>query len=424
LSSRSKARAGGGEVEVVVETLGDEGDGLARHRGARVVVPGALPGERHRVRLAGARGGTVRATSLERAGGGGERAPPACPYFGRCGGCATQHVPPDAEAAWRVERVRRALARRGVEADVMLGHRSPLGARRRLRLVVAAGGAGLRLGYRERRSHRVVDVAVCPIARPELVAAFAPLRRLLAELAAPPAEIALTTFAEGLEVVLRGDGPPGLADRERLAAWAEAHEVARLAVADTAGGPVEPVAVRRPPVLSWPALVVAPPPAAFLQATAEAEAFLQRTVAAGLAGAERVLDLFAGVGTLSAAAHAVGARVDAVERDPAAAAALAAAEPAPAVTVRDLDRRPPTAAELAGVDAVILDPPRRGAAPVAEALAASRVPRVLHVACSPVSFARDAQTLVAGGYRLDRVDVVDQFRFSPAVELVAVFTRA
>jgi len=422
LSSRSKGARRGGEAEIVVEALGDEGDGLARHGGARVVVPGALPGERHRVRLEGAGGGTMRATSLERQAGGARAAPP-CPHFGRCGGCATQHVPAELEAAWRVERVRRALARRGLEAEVALGHRSPLGARRRLRLVVAAGRAGVRLGYRERRSHRVVDVAACPIARAELVAAFAPLRRLVAELEARPAEIALTAFAQGLEVVLLGGEPPGLADRERLAAWADAHDIARLAIADTAAGAVEPLAVRRRPLLVWPALVVAPPPLAFLQATAEAEAFLQTAVAAALADAPRVLDLFAGVGTLSAAARGAGARLEVVERDPAAAAALAGADPALPVATRDLDRRPPTAAELAGVDAVILDPPRRGAAPVAEALAASEVPRVVHVACAPVTFARDAATLVAGGYRLERVDVVDQFRFSPAVELVAGFTR-
>ncbi len=422
MSSRSKGARRGGEAEIVVEALGDEGDGLARHGGARVVVPGALPGERHRVRLEGAHRGTVRATSLERRAGG-ERATPPCRHFERCGGCATQHVPAEVEAAWRVERVRRALARRGLDVEVALGHRSPLGARRRLRLVVAEGGGGVRLGYRERRSHRVVDVAACPIARPELVRAFAPLQRLVAELEARPAEIALTAFAQGLEVVLSGGAPPGLADRERLAAWAEAHDIARLAIADGGAGPVEPLAVRRRPVLSWPALAVAPPPSAFLQATAEAEAFLQSAVAAALAGAPRVLDLFAGVGTLSAAARAAGARLDAVERDPAAATALAGADPALAVATRDLERRPPTAAELAAVDAVILDPPRRGAAPVAEALAASRVARVVHVSCSPVSFARDAATLVAGGYRLARVDVVDQFRFSPAVELVAVFSR-
>jgi 23S rRNA (uracil1939-C5)-methyltransferase len=421
LSSRNRPRRRAGEVELTVEALGDQGDGLARHGGARVVVPGGLPGERHRVRLDGGRGGTVQATSLEVLASV-ERAAPPCPHAEHCGGCATQHVPAALETRWRVERVRRALHRRGLDPEVTLAHRSPLHARRRLRLVVA-GGRSVRLGYRARRSHRLVDVAACPIARPELVATFDPLRRLLAALDARPAEVALTAFAEGPEVVLLGGAPPGLADRERLAAWAEDTDVARLARADDAAAPVEPLAVRRPPRLAWPGLAVAPPPLAFLQATAEAEAFLRASVARAVAGAGRVLDLYAGVGTFAAAARAAGARVEAIEQDRAAAAALAAADPPVAVQVRDLERRPPAAGELAGVDAVILDPPRRGAEPVVHALAASGVPRVVHVACAPVTFARDAARLVEAGYRLDRVDVVDQFRFSPAVELVAVFER-
>jgi 23S rRNA (uracil1939-C5)-methyltransferase len=393
-----------------------------------VVVPGGLPGERHRVRLESGRGGTVQATSLEILEPV-ERGPPPCPHAERCGGCATQHVPAALEANWRVERVRRALRRRGLDPAVTLAHRSPLGARRRLRLVVAGGGRGVRLGYRERRSHRVVDVAVCPIARGELVAAFEPLRRLLAELDARPDEVALTAFPQGLEVVLIGGAPPGIGDRERLAAWAERGDVARLARADDAAAPVEPLAVRRPPQLDWPGLTVAPPPLAFLQATVEAETFLQARVTAGVAGAARVLDLFAGVGTLTAAARAAGARVEAIEQDrdaaaALAAAALAAAAPPVPVEARDLERRPPTPAEFARFDAVVLDPPRRGAEPVARALAVGAVPRVVHVACSPVTFARDAAILVDGGYRLERVDVVDQFRFSPALEVVAVFDRS
>jgi 23S rRNA (uracil1939-C5)-methyltransferase len=406
----------------VIEALGDQGDGLARLDGARVVVPGALPGERHRVRLGPARGGTRRADSVEILAAV-DRATPICPHADRCGGCATQHVPAAVETAWRVARVRRALARRDLAPEIVLAHRSPPASRRRLRLVVARAGGRVRLGYRERARRRVVDVAVCPIARPELVAAFAPLRRLLAELDAVPEEIALTSYAEGLEVVAIGGAAPGLADRERLAAWAAAQDVARLALAPAPAAPSEPLAVRRPPVLAWAGLRVAPPPLAFLQATAEAEAFLQARVAEAVAGARRVLDLFAGVGTLTAAAHAAGARVDAVEQDAAAAAALAGAEPTPAVETRDLERRPPTPEELAAYDAVVLDPPRRGAEPVARALAASRVPRVVHVACAPVTFAREAAILTAGGYRLERVALVDQFRFSPALELVAVFTR-
>jgi len=128
-----------------------------------------------------------------------------------------------------------------------------------------------------------------------------------------------------------------------------------------------------------------------------------------------------------AVAHAVAGRVgdggpvgldDQLHLSPAAAAV-----PAVAATARDLERRPPTADELAHVDAVILDPPRRGAEAVAVALAASDVGRVVHVSCAPVTFAREAATLVAAGFRLDRVGVVDQFRFSPAVELVGVFAR-
>jgi 23S rRNA (uracil1939-C5)-methyltransferase len=424
LSSRTERRRRGGEGEVTIDALGDQGDGLARSGGERIVVPGALPGERHRVRLERGRGDTVQATSLEILAAG-ERATPPCPHFARCGGCATQHAPADLEAAWRVGRVRRALARRGLAPEVTLAHASPLGARRRLRLVVAGGGRDVRLGYRERRSHRLVDVVRCPIARPELVAAFEPLRGLVAELDAPPAEVALTAFPQGLEVVLLGGQAPRLADRERLAAWAETRDVARLAHADDPAAPVEPLAVRRVPRLDWPGLAVAPPPLAFLQATAEAEAFLQARVGRAVAGARRVLDLFAGVGTLTAAARAGGADVSAVERDAGAAAALAAAAAAPSVPVevRDLERRPPTAEELARFDAVVLDPPRRGAEPTARALAASRVARVVHVSCSPVTFARDATILVRGGYRLDRVELVDQFRFSPALELLAVFDR-
>lgn len=423
MSSRSKGRRGDGRlVEVEIEALGDRGDGLARHDRERLSVPGALPGERHRVRLGERRGDVRRAASvacLEAVA----RATPVCPHAERCGGCATQHVPAAQEAAWRLERVRRALARRGLEAEVVLAHRSPLASRRRLRLVVERHRGRVRLGYRERASRRVVDVEVCPIARPELVAAFASLRRLVDGLEAVPAEIAVTAFPQGLDVVLLGAAAPGLADRERLAAWAETADVARLALAADKEGPIEPVVERRAPRLAWSGLAVSPPPLTFLQATAEAEAFLQDAVAGAVGGAGRVLDLFAGVGTLAAAARRAGARVTAVEQDAAAAAALAAGDPPIPVEVRDLERRPPTTAECGRYDAVVLDPPRRGAEPVARALAASRAPRVVHVSCAPVTFARDAAILTGGGYRLDRVDVVDQFRFSPAVELVATFSR-
>jgi 23S rRNA (uracil1939-C5)-methyltransferase len=169
------------------------------------------------------------------------------------------------------------------------------------------------------------------------------------------------------------------------------------------------------------------PPSAFLQATAEGEAALARLVAAHVGDAKHIADLFAGLGPF-ALRLAERARVTAADVDADAIAALkrAAATPSlkPVVAeVRDLFRRPFAVSELGSYDAVIFDPPRRGADAQARELAAAAVPLIVGVSCNPATFARDAKILVAGGYRMARVTPVDQFRYSAHVELVARFER-
>ncbi|MGL5009323.1 MAG: class I SAM-dependent RNA methyltransferase, partial [Paracoccaceae bacterium] len=175
--------------------------------------------------------------------------------------------------------------------------------------------------------------------------------------------------------------------------------------------------------------LVAPPPGAFLQATDDGERALLRAVGDALAGPMRkVADLFAGVGTF-ALPLAERAEVHAVEGDAAMTAALEkgwrGAEGLKRVSVetRDLFRRPLEPDELRGFDGVVIDPPRAGAEAQTVALAASLVPVIAAVSCNPVTFARDARVLVAAGYALDWVQVVDQFRWSSHVELVARFSR-
>ena len=90
---------------------------------------------------------------------------------------------------------------------------------------------------------------------------------------------------------------------------------------------------------------------------------------------------------------------------------------------RDLFRRPLIKEELSRFDAIVMDPPRAGARAQSEALAASRVGRIAYVSCNPVTFARDAKILLDGGYKLARVVPVDQFLWSPHIELAARFTR-
>ena len=402
-----------------INELGFLGDGVAVHAGERLIVPLALPGETWRVRRRGKRVEPLACLAADP-----RRQAPVCPHFGDCGGCALQHLPEGAEDALKVRRIEGALAARGlaVPGPIPL-HQSPLGSRRRLRLGFTRDG---QLGFRRRADSAIVAVAVCPIARPELVALFAPLGHLLRRLqvarqtAQRGGEVTLTALDAGAEVVLHLGAELELADREALAAFAEAQDLVRLAVSVGAATP-EPVAERKPPVLTIAGQQVALPPAAFLQATREGEGALQAFTAGHLAGARKVVDLFAGVGTLGRALLAAGTFVRAFEAVPELVAA--ARHPQIEATRRDLSAAPLQPDELRRTDAVILDPPRAGALAQSEALAASDVPRLVYASCEPASFARDAAVLVAGGYRLAALEAVDQFRFAPEIELAAGFVR-
>ncbi|MEO1089878.1 MAG: hypothetical protein AAFX81_04550 [Pseudomonadota bacterium] len=410
------------EREVVIDGLGDQADGLARSDGQRLAVPGALPGERHLVRFALDGNPTVIATSVARFGEV-ERAAPPCPHFSTCGGCVSQHLMPADETAWKLGRVRHALARRGLRPPVEWAHQSPLGSRRRIRLGVERRHGAPELGYRARRSNRVVDVDRCPIADPRLVALLAPLRVLLERLDWRPSEVELTEHAGFVDLLWIGSASPTLDDREQLATFADDQDLARLGWQTRSDVVAEPILVRRTPELSWPALSVVPPLGVFVQPTVAGERALQSLVSGALAGAGRVVDLYAGIGTLAAAALDAGAKVVAVERDGDAVAAMAGRHPRLEVLRRDLDRAPLGSAELEQFDAAVLDPPRRGAEAQVGALAGSRIERVVYVSCAPVTFARDAASLVEGGLDLRSVAVVDQFRYAAEIELVGVFVR-
>ena len=416
--SRRKGRKTGSEsLEVEIETLGSRGDGITDHRGERLVVPLALPGERWRV----TRHGGERIVQPESClSASAERLAPVCRHFGSCGGCTLQHLPTPSYDALKIGRIEGALRAQGLAAPGPIRlHKSPLGSRRRLRLGFTADG---QLGFRRRLGRQLVTVTECPIARPALVALFEPLRRLLRRLdvARHGGEVTLTALDAGPEVVLHLGAEPGLEDRERLAAFAEAEGLARLAIA-VAGAAPEPLATRLPATLSLAGLQVALPPAAFLQATAEGEAALQAFVRHQLAGARKIADLFAGVGTLGLAMATEGATVTTFD----AAADLVEAIRHSHVQAhrRDLFLSPLQPDELEGSDAVILDPPRAGALAQAEALALSAVPVIVYASCEPATFARDAARLARGGYRLAALEAVDQFLFAPDIELAACFRR-
>ncbi len=404
-----------------IERLGVQGDGVAQGPKGPLFVPFALPGERVRLALDP---GNQYAQVLAVLKASPDRIVPICPHFGICGGCALQHLEEGAYLAWKRDQVRAALQSKGLEAEADPVRSVPLASRRRASFALAHTRAGVVLGYHKRGSHEVVGVEVCPVLAPEIVTSLPKLRSILASLAASKgqARVSATSTEAGLDVAVEGALPRLSAERlGGLAAAAIAAGATRL----TLNGEV--VLQQGRPTVTLAGARVPLPPGAFLQASREAEHTLVELVSEGVDGAKRVADLFAGLGTFTVAL-ARHAAVDAFEQDAGAVAALAeAARVTPKLKpvrtfVRDLFRNPLKAKELAPYAAVVLDPPRAGAKAQAVELAASSV-RVVAVSCNPGTLARDLRILVDGGYRLTRVVPVDQFRFSPHIEVVAHLER-
>lgn len=412
----------GPEAELIIDAMGGEGDGLAQ---GPAFVPYTLPGERVRARGAGERRDLVEVLSASP-----DRVAAPCPHFGTCGGCALQHWALEPYLAWKVERLVATLARERIETEILAPFAASPGSRRRLTLHARSGRKDeARLGYKMRRTWTLVPIDACAIADPRLAAAFPALRQLAARLfehpkSAPSLHLTLTDSGIDVEIsgVERKSGGLSGDARMRIAEAAAAGDFARV----TLDGEVAFMA-RQPTVRFGPA-TVAMSAGAFLQAVAAAEAAMAAFAVEASAGASRIADLYCGLGAFSFRLAAI-APVLAVDSDRAAIAALAsAAGSAPGLKgvtaeARDLVRRPVLAAELKRIDAVVFDPPRAGAAEQAAEIARSKASRVVAISCNPATFARDASILIAAGFRLDRLLPVDQFLWSPHIELAASFSR-
>ena len=367
-------------------------------------------------------GDTVLDDGTIQRGPGHQDAP--CSLFPRCGGCQLQHLTDAAYADYCASRVAGALAQHGLETDIRPPHLSPPRTRRRASLRALKAGGKVLLGFNEAGSNRIVDMTECHILHPMLFNLLVPLRRLLSSTlpAKRTAEIQLTLVDQGVDAALRGVEVAGLEAVEALTEFCERYALARLSIDEGYGAETrfEP----QPATVTLGGIGVGFPPGAFLQATQDGEAALVAAVLEATAGGSRVADLFAGLGTF---ATALRGQVTAAEasRDAVLALKVAASRAGKPLIAehRDLYRRPYDEGELKAFDAVVIDPPRAGAVEQARELAASPVSRIAYVSCNPATFARDAEMLVAGGYKLDWVRPVGQFRWSTHVELAAAFSR-
>lgn len=404
---------------VTISALAHRGDGVAETPSGPLYVPFTLPGEVVRVEGRGERARLAGVVSPSP-----DRVAPSCRHFGTCGGCALQHMESQAYLAWKREQVVAALSARAIEADVEpVVPAKPRTRRRAVFTAVRAGGRVL-VGYHERASNRLVAITECAVVAPKILDSLPVLRRLADMVMPKRGELRITVLdtQSGLDVALDGADRKAAEKFPDLGQIAFEGDLARLSVDG------EVVIEARPPALDMGGTSVVPAPGGFTQATAEAEAAMAARVIAALEGAKHVADVYCGIGTF-ALRIARELPVHAVEGDRAALKALDAAwrRSGKLKTVtheaRDLSRRPLMREELEPFDAVVFDPPRAGARVQAEALAASNVKTVVAVSCNPATLSRDLRILIDGGYRLQSVLPVDQFLFSPHIEVVVVLRR-
>lgn len=421
-------------VELEIESIGARGDGTGSLDGEAVFVPFTVPGDRVVARIESRRGDGLAAGLIEVLSPGPDRVEAPCPHYRRCGGCTLQHLDDGAYAAWKRDLLLTQLARHGFE-DVAVEPlvRIPPASRRRVSLAFARVRAGVVVGFNGRASHTVIDVERCLLLEPALMTLLPPLRAMLAEVASEGSggDVVATLTEGGIDLLVEADARLDLFDREKLAAFAESADLARLHWRKPGGGFVEPIARRRPAEVSFAGGTVELSPGGFLQPTRGGEMAITERVSAAVGSGRPVADLYAGCGSFSLPLSLKGP-VHAVEGEQGPLAALDAAarrHGLPVTTeLRDLARRPLAPHELRSYRVVVLDPPRAGAGTQAAELAKPADAKggpdtVVMVSCNPATLARDLRLLVDGRWRMESITPIDQFPWSSHLEAVVVLRR-
>lgn len=402
--------------QTTIERLGQQGDGIGTDG---VFAAFTLPGERVEGDVSDNRMDVVRRLSDS-----AERVAPVCKHFGTCGGCSLQHASDEFLAGWKQDVIRRALSAQGLETDIRPTDTSPAGARRRAVFSGRRTKKTTVVGFHVRGSEVSFNIEECPLLLPGVFNALPVCRAIVGLGASRKSEIkmSVTHSAAGLDIAVSLAKPIDRSLRVEVAQLAERFDLARLVWNG------EGIATRCRAVQVFGGIGVTPPAGAFLQATAHGEAALVKAMQQAVGGASRIVDLFSGCGTFSlplaqrAAVHAVEGEADmlaALDEGWRFATGLKEVT----TETRDLFRRPLVPLELKKYDGVVIDPPRAGAKAQIEELVVSNVARIGAVSCNPATFARDARILTDGGFMLDWVQPVDQFRWSGHVELAARFSR-
>jgi len=420
-------------ISLTIDKLGAQGDGIGEYEGLPVYVPLTLPGELVTVNIVEKKRGGLNAQLVSVDQPSASRREPECKHFGSCGGCQLQQLDTEYYQQWIRDRAGLALSQHGFEdVTILEPFFASAASRRRAAFKIHKGGSGTVLGFNAKNSHQIINLSECPVTSNSIMQITPALKSVLNKIL-PPRSVATvhcTAASNGLDILVESNLKLDLQSRELLAEFATTHDIASLHWQED--GLMDPVAIRREPVMDFAKVKVPLPPASFIQVSEACEREMVTHVVEACKGYHRVADLFCGIGTFSfplardhqlLAVEGAQSAIQSLELARNSSTAQGARLKKIITKHRDLFRRPLSSGELAGFEAVVIDPPRAGAQAQMIELASSTVKRIVSVSCNPNTFARDARILVDGGYSLDSVLPVDQFLWSSHLELVGVFTR-
>ena len=403
-------------TKIEITRLGHHGDGIAA---GPVFAAKTLPGEVVEGDVTGDRMVSPSIITPSR-----DRVKPPCTHFKACGGCALQHASDEFVASWKSEVVRTALSHHGLDVPISGVFTSPAQSRRRATFAGKRTKKGVLVGLHGRASGTLVPVPKCMLMTQKIMDGMPAFEAFVQVGGSRRGEMAITVIDSdaGLDVSVIDGKLLDMELRSELARVVRSHGIIRLSWNG------DEVVQETRPYLAFGRARLVPPPGAFLQATRHGEHSLVSLMKEAVSGSEHVVDLFAGCGTF-ALPMAEFAEVHAVEGEQSMLKSLSDAWKTASglkpvtVATRDLFRQPLLPDELKKFDAAIIDPPRAGAVAQTGELAKSNLRTIGFVSCNPVTFARDAKILVDAGFEMEWLRIVDQFRWSPHVEIAAKFSR-
>ncbi|MCP5362095.1 MAG: class I SAM-dependent RNA methyltransferase [Hyphomicrobiales bacterium] len=420
-------------LEFTISHLGGLGDGIAEHEGRPVFIPFTCPGDRVQVRITQEHKDFLRAEVTALLTPSPKRQTPPCHHFGTCGGCSLQHLNPKTYRQFKQDRLLQAIdGLSNTDTVICPLMETTAGTRRRVELRVGVQKGTVSLGFLPAgQIHGVVDITMCPLLGERLFDETQCLRTALQQLRKPSHlhTVQLTQVENGLDILFTLSKPLPEDDLQQLFTYAAAREsVLRLSVRPIDACPTR-LFQRSDVTLPLGNVTIQLPEGAFLQATTDGQQALTDFILRHSADSRVIADIYSGCGTYSFPLVKHGAAVHAYEGDAAMILAMQQAihthqlEPCLTATQRDLYRHPLPAQQLNAYDTIVINPPRNGALPQIKEIARSHAHRVVMLSCNPATFRRDAKCLYANGFQLKEAQAIDQFLWSPHLELAALFER-